>query len=79
MAKSRDFTEKVYKGRIKAGCGDIVLLWFLEAFDWVLAVFYNVIYFYFTPFMPIILIIVISSSTRNAPSLSADTVEVVTE
>lgn len=69
MPKSRDFTDKVMAGRIKAGCGDIALLWFLEAFDWILGVFYNTVYFYFTPFFPIMLIIITSSIYRNAPDL----------
>jgi len=63
-----------YAGRIKAGSvlsryGQIVLMWFLELCEWVLSVFYNTVYFYFTPFLPIMWIICNSALYRNSPEV----------
>ena len=70
MPKAREFTNKWKAGKEpRSGLFDITLVWILEAFDWVLSVFYNTIYFYFTPFLPIMFIICLSSAYRNEPEM----------
>jgi hypothetical protein len=69
MPNARKFTNSWKEGKEPgSGLFEITLVWVLEAFNWVLSVLYNTMYFYFTPFLPIMLIIVLSSTYRNEPT-----------
>lgn len=61
------------KGRF-GQIGNAVLVWVLAVLNFVLGILYNTIYFYFTPFIPMVMVILQSYTKRHSPVIGLDEV-----
>ena len=61
------FTKQVKDKGQFGQIGNTILVWVLAVLNFVLGILYSTVYFYFTPFMPMVMVILQSYSNRNSP------------
>ena len=52
--------------------GNTIIVWVLAVFNFVLGILYSTVYFYFTPFFPMVMVILQSYTNRNSPVISLE-------
>ena len=57
---------------MRAGFSDVVLIWLVAVLNYIFGFLYSTVYFYFTPFIPLALVIYQSHSFRHVPEASWD-------
>ena len=72
LSAAWSFTQQVGKREVRAGYSDVVLIWLVALLNYIFGVLYSTVYFYFTPFIPLAIVIYQSHAFRHVPEASAD-------
>ena len=57
LRAAADFFNQVRTKKVRAGISDVVLIWVVALLNYIFGFLYSTIYFYFTPFIPLAIVI----------------------
>jgi hypothetical protein len=67
-----NFMKEVTNKRLLGQVGNTFLVWTLAILNYVLGILYTTVYFYFTPFIPMIYVILESYTSRHSPQVGME-------
>lgn len=72
LQDARRYSKSVVEKKKFGEFGNTIIVWVLAVFNFVLGILYSTVYFYFTPFFPMVMVILQSYNNRNSPIIGLD-------